>query len=86
MGRSHIDHWAKVVDHYSGAEEFIAYLNSRGVFLDFAHVPKDAPVSLDLRTLLDQCFEVDRKGLDDDRVALLDDFRKQHHIEDAKSG
>jgi hypothetical protein len=76
MSRSHLNHWANVLDHYRGAEEFISFLNQHHIFLDFDRVPADKPMPLDLRRLLDMCFDINRPKLEEERQALIDEFVK----------
>ncbi len=64
-----LDDWARVQDRFTAAMEFIEFLESRGIRLDFEHAPPETP--LDLQQHAYDFVGIDPQALDRARRELL---------------
>lgn len=72
--RKHLNHWAQVHPQYTLIEEFLTWAHDRyRLDFDFEHARYGTP--LDVCKILDKFFKVDRKQLEEERRALLDQQR-----------
>ena len=66
-----LSHWDAVCHGHEAVTSFLEWLYDRyWIELDYEHSKPGTP--LDLRKLIDEFFEVDRRALEEDRRALLD--------------
>ena len=73
MERDMLDRWAACVGERRAIEEFIEFIEGKGVLLDYHNSSAQAR-SLD--SLLNEYHDIDAKRLDEQRRALLDSARQ----------
>lgn len=70
--RSMVDHFASVADRYEATESFLDWMTTEyGIRLDYDFCDKDKPAPLDVKKLLDEFFNIDRRQLEAERRQLL---------------
>ena len=76
MQRSQLDHWDNVSDQYSAIENFMEFLISKGINLDFEYADIGTP--MEFRLLLDEFLKIDRKQLENERRTVLESLRNSN--------
>ena len=67
----HVKHWASIRERHNAIHEFITWLQKEhGIQLDWDYA--EPGTLLDFKHLVDSFFKLDRKGLEEDRRAMME--------------
>lgn len=79
-----LNHWAEIHKDHSVVMEFLQWMESLGILLDFEYADTSEFPTLDshkFESLADKFFEVDRRELDKERRELLDSINRKEQDE-----
>ena len=86
MGK-HLMHWEEVGDKNVACLEFLQWLEDEyRIRLDFDYCDPDNPAPISHQALVDEFFEVDRKGIEKERRELLRSMREINKAAASETG